>query len=155
MRREVPTPLSNEKVTYIKFQGDLWVALTLGFSHSKVTFRFSHSKVTFCFSYSQSDPWNFSSLFNYNNKENTKTLHIPHFLDFTKIKYYLQYFTNYFTIIYNFHSPFFQKCFLHASCCVRIFSSLELKIWAFFTSRAMLHFLYSSMLITNLCTKAM
>jgi hypothetical protein len=25
MRREVPTPLSNEKDTYIEFQDDLWV----------------------------------------------------------------------------------------------------------------------------------
>ena len=25
MRREVPDPLSNEKVTYIEFQDDLWV----------------------------------------------------------------------------------------------------------------------------------
>ena len=37
-------PLSNEKVTYIEFQGDLWVTLT---------FRVSHS---------QSVPWNLSSL---------------------------------------------------------------------------------------------
>ena len=44
MRREVPTFLSNEKVTYIEFQGDLWVTLTFGFS------------------YSQSVPWNLSSL---------------------------------------------------------------------------------------------
>ena len=44
MRREVSVPLSNEKVTYIEFQGDLWVTLTFGFS------------------YSQSVPWNFSSL---------------------------------------------------------------------------------------------
>ena len=28
-------PLSNEKVTYIDFQGDLWVTLTFGFSHSQ------------------------------------------------------------------------------------------------------------------------
>jgi hypothetical protein len=36
--------LSNEKVTYVESQGDLWVTLT------------------FVFSYSQSVPWNFSSL---------------------------------------------------------------------------------------------
>ena len=83
-----------------------------------------------------------------------KTLHIPHFWILHKIKYYLQYFTNCFTIIYNFILLSSKKCLLHASCCTRIFSSQELKIWDFFTSRAMLHFLYSSMLITNLCTKA-
>jgi hypothetical protein len=44
MRREVSTPLSNKKATYIEFQGDLSVTLTFGFS------------------YSQSVPWNFSSL---------------------------------------------------------------------------------------------
>jgi hypothetical protein len=44
MRREVTTLLSNEKFTYIEFQGDLWVTLTFGFS------------------YSQSVLWNFSSL---------------------------------------------------------------------------------------------
>ena len=44
MRREVLDPLSNEKVTYIEFQGDLWVTLT------------------FVFSYSQSVPWNLSSI---------------------------------------------------------------------------------------------
>ena len=38
------TPLSNEKVTYIEFQGDLCVTLAFGFS------------------YSQRVPWNFSSL---------------------------------------------------------------------------------------------
>ena len=44
MRIEVSAPLSNEKVTYIEFQGDLWVTLTFGFS------------------YSQSVPWNLYSL---------------------------------------------------------------------------------------------
>ena len=44
MRREVSAPLSNEKVTYIEFQGELWVTLTFGCS------------------YSQSVPSNFSSL---------------------------------------------------------------------------------------------
>ena len=53
--------LSNEKVTYIEFQGDLWVTLTFGFS------------------YSQSDPWNFSSLLITIIIESRKTLHIPHF----------------------------------------------------------------------------
>ena len=53
MRPEFLALVMNEKVTYIEFQGDLWVTLTLGFSHSKVTFGFS---------YSQSVPWNFSSL---------------------------------------------------------------------------------------------
>ena len=51
-------PLSKEKVTYIEFQGDIWVTLTFGFS------------------YSQSVPWNFSSL-NLHKFENMKTLHIP------------------------------------------------------------------------------
>ena len=46
--------------------------LTLGFTHSKVAFGLSSS---------QSDSWNFSS-FNYNNSENMKTLHIPHFCIF-------------------------------------------------------------------------
>ena len=31
MRREVPAPLSNEKVRYIEFQGDFWVTLCLAF----------------------------------------------------------------------------------------------------------------------------
>jgi hypothetical protein len=53
MRREVSTLLMNEKVTYIDFQGDLWVTLTLGFSYSKVAFGLS---------FFQSDPWNFSSI---------------------------------------------------------------------------------------------
>jgi hypothetical protein len=53
MRREVPTFLMNEKVTYIVFQGDLCVTLTLGFSYFKVAFGIS---------FSQSDSWNFSSL---------------------------------------------------------------------------------------------
>ena len=44
MRREVSMLLSYEKVIDTKFQGDLWVTLTFGFS------------------YSQSVPWNFSSL---------------------------------------------------------------------------------------------
>jgi hypothetical protein len=48
MRREVMASLSNERVTYIEFQGDLWVTLTFGFSHSK------------------SVPWNFSSLYLHN-----------------------------------------------------------------------------------------
>ena len=70
MRREVLALLSNEKVTYIEFHGNLWVTLTLGFSHSKMTFDFS---------YSQSDPWNFSSLLITIIMENMNTLHIPHF----------------------------------------------------------------------------
>ena len=44
MRREVISLLTDEKVTYIEFQGDLWVTLTFGFS------------------YSQSVPWNLTSL---------------------------------------------------------------------------------------------
>jgi hypothetical protein len=58
MRREVSASLSNEKVTYIEIQGDLWVTLT------------------FVFSYSQSVPWNFLLLI-YINLENMNTLHIP------------------------------------------------------------------------------
>ena len=94
-----------------------------------------------------------SLLFNYNNYGKYEDSSYSSFLDFI-------YNNNYnilqitFTIIYNFQSPFLRKCLLQASCCVRIFSSRELKIWAFFTSRAMLHFLNSSILITNLCTKA-
>ena len=143
MRREVPALLMNEKVTYKVFQGDHWVTLTLGFSYSKVAFGLS---------FSQSDPWNFSSrLITINRK--IWRLFIFLIFYFKKMKYYLPYFTNYFTIIIQFYSPLFQKCFLHASWCDKIFSSLELKMWDFFTSRAMLHFLYSSMLITNFCTK--
>ena len=70
MRREVLDLLMNDKVTYIEFQGDLWVTLTLGFSYSKVTF---------VFSFSQSDPWNLSSLLITIITENVKTLQIPHF----------------------------------------------------------------------------
>ena len=49
-----------------------------------LTLGFSHSKVAFGLSFSQSDSWNFSS-FNYNNSENMKTLHIPHFCILHKI----------------------------------------------------------------------
>ena len=66
MRREVPTPLSNEKVTYTEIQGDLWVTLTFGFSHS------------------QSVPWNFSSL-NYINKENKSLFIFSQFFKLHKI----------------------------------------------------------------------
>ena len=65
--------LSNEKVTYIEFQGDLWVTLTFGFS------------------YSQSDPWNLYSLLITIIIENMKTLHIPHFCIFHKIHSYFNY----------------------------------------------------------------
>ena len=58
MRREVSTPLTNEKVTYIEFQGDLWVTMTFGFSYSKVSL-------------------GISPLLIYINSENMKTLHIP------------------------------------------------------------------------------
>ena len=68
MRREVPTLLMNEKVTYIEFQGDLWVTLTFGFSHS------------------QSVPWNFLSLLITIIMENMKNIHIPHFWILHKIK---------------------------------------------------------------------
>ena len=116
-----------------------------------LTLGFSYSKVAFDHSFSQSDSCNFSSLFLITIKlENMKTLHNPHLWIFTKKKY-LQYLIKYFRIL-QFDSPFSRKCLLHASCCDNIFSSLELKMCAFFTSRAILHFLYSSMLITNLCT---
>ena len=69
MRREVLALLSNEKATYIEFQGDLWVTLTFGFS------------------YSQSVPWNFLFLF-YINSENMKTLHIPLLCNYMKIYSY-------------------------------------------------------------------
>ena len=69
MRIEVLTPLTNEKVTYIEFQGDLWVTLSFGFSYSKVAFDLS---------FSQSGSWNFSSLLITIMLENMKTLHIPH-----------------------------------------------------------------------------
>ena len=67
MRREVLTLLTNEKVTYIEFQGDLWVTLTFGFSHS------------------QSVPWNFSSL-ELHNFGKDKTFHIPHLFNYIKSK---------------------------------------------------------------------
>ena len=148
MRREVSTPLSNEKVTYIKFQDDLWVTF------DPWLFIFQGGFWPFIF-----PKWLFEFLFsfNYNNSENMKTLHIPQFWIFYKNKY-LQYFTKVFYNIilqyYNFDSPFFRKCLLHALCWDNIFSSLELKICAFFTSRSMLHFLYSSILITNFCMNA-
>jgi hypothetical protein len=66
MRREVLTPLSNEKVTYIEIQGDLWVTLTFGFLHS------------------QSVPWNFSYL-NYINKENRRHFILSHLFKLHKI----------------------------------------------------------------------
>ena len=72
-------PLMNENVTYIDFQGDLWVKLTLGFSYSKVAFGLS---------FSQSDPLNFSSLLITIITKNMKTLHIPHFCIFHKIYSY-------------------------------------------------------------------
>ena len=66
MRREISTLLSNEKVTYIEFQGDLWVTLTFVFSHS------------------QSVLWNFSSL-NYINKENKSLFVFSHLFKLHKI----------------------------------------------------------------------
>ena len=69
MRREVSTPLSNEKVTYIEFQGDLWVTLTFGFS------------------YSQSDPWNFSSL-NLHNFKKYEDSSYSSFIHLHKMYYY-------------------------------------------------------------------
>ena len=76
MRREVPTPLSNEKVTYKRIPKMAFeLHLTLGFLHSKVDFGLS---------FSQSDSWNFFSLLITIILENVKTLHIPHFGFFTK-----------------------------------------------------------------------
>ena len=61
MRREVSAPLSNEKVTYIEFQGDLWL-----FTFPKCLLAFHIPKVTLGVSL-------------LNSSKNMKTLHIPHF----------------------------------------------------------------------------
>ena len=85
MRREVPASLSNEKVKYIEFQGDLWVTLTFGFSHS------------------QSVPWNFYSL-NYINKENISLFIFSHLFKLHKIPKN----TN-----YNINKIILQYCTIH------------------------------------------
>ena len=70
MRREVPVSLSNEKVTYIEFQDDLWVTF------DPWVFIFQGHFWPFIF-----PKWLLELLFyfNYNKLENMKTLHIPHF----------------------------------------------------------------------------
>ena len=46
MRREVSTLLMNKKVTYIEFQGDLWVTLPLDFHIPRWLLDFHFPKVT-------------------------------------------------------------------------------------------------------------
>ena len=135
MRREVLTPLWNEKVTYIEFQGDLWVTLTFGFSHS------------------QSVPWNFSSL-NYINKENRSLFIFSYLFKLHKIlKIIITRFTRLFYNIVQFILLYFGNFFLMASCWVKILFYRELKICSLFTSRVICYSLNISMSTTNLCTK--
>ena len=79
MRREVPTSLSNEKVTYIELQDDLWVTFgpwLFTFQGGFWPFIFPKWLLEFLFS------------FNYNKLENMKTLHIPHYWIFYKNNIY-------------------------------------------------------------------
>ena len=82
MRREVLAPLMNEKVTYIELKDDLWVTFDPWF------FIFQGGFWPFIF-----PKWllEFLFSFNYNNSENMKTLHIPHFWTFTKKNIYIFY----------------------------------------------------------------
>ena len=135
MRREVLAPLSNEKVRYIEFQGDLWVTLTFVFSHS------------------QSVPWNFSSL-NYINKENRSPFKFSHLFKLHKNPKLNNY--NIYKIILQYctiYPPLFWTYFLQTSCWVKILCSQELNMCSFFTLRVILHSLNLSISTTNLCTK--
>ena len=85
MRREVPTLLTNGKVTYIEFQGDLWVTLMFGFS------------------YSQSVPWNFSSL----NLHNFGKYEDSSYSSFIKLHKILK------IIITIFTKLFYNNCRIH------------------------------------------
>ena len=101
MRREVLVLLSNEKVTYIEFQDDLWVTFDpwlFIFQGGFWPFIFPKWLLEFLFS------------FNYNNLENMKTLHIPHFGFSYKIKY-LQYFTIW-QFSFLFPPKMFAPCFV-------------------------------------------
>lgn len=93
MRRDVLAPLSNEKVTYTEFQGDLSVTLTFGFSHS------------------QRVPWNLSSL-NYINKENRSLFIFSHLFKLHKIlKLIITIFTKLFYNIVQFILLYFRNIF--------------------------------------------
>ena len=87
MRREDLAPLSIEEVTYIEIQDDLWVTF------DPWLFIFQGGFWPFIF---PKWPLEFLFSFNYNNLENMKTLHIPHFWIFTKII-----FTIFYKIFYN------------------------------------------------------